>query len=120
MDKYTLPPRARLANYILLVLLALNAALSAYLLLDQHRSFAFVALGLYALFLIGVARRLPASYYLVAGFGVLSLNIGLQQSSGVAFALGILQMMVALYVRSRIYVRRAEPLQEDGQEPPQP
>lgn len=116
MNKFYLPPRAALANKMLIVILVLST-LALLVGSPQGTDSVAVILGILAfrgLLIVGATLKYPATYSILMGSGLLAVAAALNKMNPVAVLCEVIGLALAFYVRTHIYVRTPSPENADA------
>lgn len=114
MNKYVLPPRVKLANNLLLFYLVLSALVSAYVAIISPLY--IVLLMVQAGMAVAVFFKWPMAYLVLMCFSFCTLVLSLHGARLIESGFSVLMLWLAFYIRSNLYLRRADAAAVDATE----
>ena len=109
MKKFVLPPRANLANMILLFLLATSALMSLYMAISTPVFGISFVISL--LLVAGVSLKRPVAYIVIMLASFIGVALALKNANLAGATIDAACVALAFYIRSNLYFLR-EPLDE--------
>jgi hypothetical protein len=107
MKKFALPPRASLANNILILLLSISALMSLLMALSNP----IFSIGFIIAFAltVGVFIKHPAAYATIMIVSFIGIALALKNTNIIDAIIDALCVGLALYIRSNLYVLKEQP-----------